>query len=101
VKRGRFVQPTSAADAIQEIEDLASPVSAFVRERCDIGAGYRVDVEYLYKAWRNWCEQGGRNRPGTVQSFGRDLAAAAPGVKRKRGTDDQPFYAGIALRGIL
>src|SRR5262249_3372811 len=36
-ERGRFVQPESAAQAIQDLEDLSSPVTAFVRERCRVG----------------------------------------------------------------
>ncbi len=33
-ERGAFVQPPSGEDALREIEDLASPVGAFARERC-------------------------------------------------------------------
>src|SRR5205823_928248 len=71
--RHRFLQPASAMAAIQQIEDLASPVSAFVRERCIIRSGHRVPVEQLYAAWKRWCEQEGRNAVTTVQMFGRDL----------------------------
>lgn len=96
--RGRFLQPASAAEAIQDLEDLASPVGAFVRERCVVGVGRRVDVEPLFNAWKRWCEAEGRSTPGTRQKFGRDLTAAVAGVKRKRGTGDVPFYEGIDLR---
>jgi putative DNA primase/helicase len=34
---GHFKQPKSALDEVQEFEDLASPISAFLRERCEIG----------------------------------------------------------------
>jgi hypothetical protein len=33
-ERGYFVQPASARQAAEELSDLASPVGAFVRERC-------------------------------------------------------------------
>ena len=98
--RGRFHQPTSAAEAIRDLEDLASPVGAFVRECCIVGAGCRVDVDNLYRAWKAWSEQEGRTSAGTKQSFGRGLTAAAPGVKRRRGTNFEPFYEGIALQGV-
>ena len=35
--RGYFVQPASAKQAVEELSDLASPVGAFVRERCMVG----------------------------------------------------------------
>lgn len=97
--RGRFQQPTSAAEAIRDLEDLSSPVGAFVRADCVIGAGKRVDVDNLFRAWRQWSEAEGRSSAGTKQSFGKGLTAAFPGVKRKRGTNDVAFYEGIGLRG--
>lgn len=96
--RGRFVQPASAEDAIRDLEDLASPVSAFVRERCEIGPGRRAWIDELYKAWQAWCEQDGRSHVTNKQAFGRDLTAAVPGIQRRRGTGMASFYEGISLR---
>jgi putative DNA primase/helicase len=96
-ERGRFLQPESAMEAIRELEDLASPVGAFIRDRCIVAAGRRVDIDVLYGAWQDWCQREGR-KPGTKQTFGKDLAAAAAGVKRRRHTDNEPFYEGIDLR---
>lgn len=96
-ERGRFVQPESSADAIQELEDLASPVSAFVRDRCVVGSGQRVTVESLYNAFVGWCEAEGYHVVPHRNTFGKDLAAAIPGVTRKRGTTMVPFYEGIGL----
>lgn len=96
-ERGRFVQPQSGADAQAEIEDLASPVGAFVRDACVVRPGCRVECVQLYNAWRGWCMNEGRDAVGTQQTFGRDLLAAAPSVCRRRGTE-KSFYEGIALR---
>jgi len=98
-QRGRFVQPASAAEAIRDLEDLASPVSAFVRERCVVGAGHRAWIDDLYAAWKAWCEQDGRTVVTHKQTFGRDLAAAVPGILRRRGTGMASFYEGIGLVG--
>jgi P4 family phage/plasmid primase-like protien len=49
-ERGHFVVPTSVRDVVQEIEDLSSPVSAFVRDECVVGPGHRVVVDVLYDA---------------------------------------------------
>jgi len=97
-QRGHFLIPASVRDMVQEIEDLSSPVSAFVRDECVVGPGHRVVVDVLYDAWRRWCEQEGRQIVTTKQTFGRDLAAAVAGVTRRRGTAMQPFYEGIALK---
>jgi putative DNA primase/helicase len=97
--RGRFIQPKSGEDAIRDMEDLGSPVGAFIRDRCVVGVGHRAWVDNLYDAWKGWCEQDGRNAVSTKQAFGRDLMAAAPGVARRRGTGMVSFYEGIGLRG--
>lgn len=99
-ERGHFLQPTSANESIQEMEDLASPVAAFVREVCVVGAGQSVFMEDLYSAWGNWCSSNGRRQPGTKASFGRDLRAAVPGLGDSRpgvGRDRKRMYEGIGL----
>ena len=100
-ERGHFAMPSSVRDVVQEIEDLSSPVSAFVRESCTVGPAHRVDVESLYSAWKRWCESQGRHAISTKQTFGRDLAAAIAGITRRRGSGMQPFYEGISLKGEL
>jgi putative DNA primase/helicase len=83
-KCGRFRQPTSATEDIQQLEDLSSPIGAFVRERCEIGAAYSVGVNDVFNAWTGWCMTQGREHPGTAQTFGRDLRAAVLGLKTAR-----------------
>ena len=97
-ERGHFVLPTSVQDVVQAIEDLSSPVSAFVRDRCVVGSGHRVAVDALYEAWKDWCDNEGRQTVSNKQTFGRDLAAAVAGITRRRGTAQQPFYEGITLQ---
>jgi putative DNA primase/helicase len=76
--RGHFVQPPSSETAIQELEDLASPVAAFLRERCIVAADAQVVMDALFDEWKDYCQDSGRTHPGTKQSFGRDLKAALP-----------------------
>lgn len=88
--RGHFEQPASSAEAIRDLEDLGSPISAFIRERCHVEPGGEVETKRLYGAWRDWCAEHGRAHPGTEQTFGRDLKAAVPGIStgdRRRGDD--------------
>jgi putative DNA primase/helicase len=98
-QRGHFVQPSAAAALVQDMEDLASPVGAFLRERCRIEAGASVAVAGLYQAWRSWCEKKGRE-PSNEQTFGRDLRAIVPhlDVSQQRTEDGRiRVYDGIRL----
>jgi putative DNA primase/helicase len=96
-QRGRFVQPASVDDALREMEDLASPVGAFVRDRCVIEPDRRAWVDDLYKAWKAWCEADGRATATTKQTFGRDLMAAVPGILCRRNQGYGRFYEGLGL----
>jgi len=97
-QRGRFLQPASAADAIRDTEDLASPVLAFVRDRCMVEENTRIWADDLYDAWRVWCESDGRFNVTTKQVFGRDLRAAVPGLVTRRGSGNARFYEGLQLK---
>jgi len=99
--RGYFVQPGSAAEAVQDFEDLGSPIGAFLRERCVIAPGRVVAVGRLFEIWTEWCQSQGRDRSGTAQTFGRDLRAAVPGLKvtqPREGGVQHRFYDGVGLK---
>ena len=99
--RGHFVQPDDGRDLLGELDDLASPVGAFVRERCRVGPGCRAAVADLFAAWKRFCEDRGRKEAGTEAMFGRDLLAAVPTLRRVRprdGEDRYRAYEGIGLR---
>ena len=96
-ERGHFVMPSSCAEAMRELEELSSPVQAFVRDMCLLSEGARVGVDDLYLAWTSWCHLEGRSKPTTKQVFGRDMKAAYPELTCRRGTYLR-FYEGIGLR---
>ena len=84
------------------LQDLASPVAAFVRDRCVRGPGHEVAIDVLYAAWKTWAEDNGHVK-STKQVFGRDLRAALPGLRvaRPGGHDELErarVYVGVALR---
>jgi putative DNA primase/helicase len=84
-ERGRFVQPDAGLEHLSDMADLASPISAFVRECCELGPGLTIPCSDLFDSWKLWCETQGRERyVGTVQSFGRDMLASTPGVRRRQ-----------------
>src|SRR5262249_33794965 len=95
-----FTRVTSADEAIVTMRDLASPVAAFVREKCEVGMDREVEVDTLYAAYKTWCEE--TEHPKLSKAlFGRDLRAAMPAIRRIRqrdGDNRQYIYAGIAIR---
>jgi putative DNA primase/helicase len=98
-ERGYFVMPASSLDTVQQLEDLGSPIGAFVRDCCIVDAGRAVEASELFTAWCSWCMM--RNRdPGTTEQFGKDLRAAVPGlrVSQPRVGGRRPrTYNGIGL----
>jgi len=99
-QRGYFVQPASAHEAIEQLEMLASPIKAFIEECCEVRPGLTAPVELLWQKWCMWCESVGR-KPGTKQTFGRDLRAAIPSLKTTQPRDGDirtRYYQGIALK---
>jgi putative DNA primase/helicase len=83
IARGYFVTPASGQDAIRQLEDLSSPISAFVRDRCVVHAQCQVGVNELWSEWKTHCAEENRHA-GTKTTFGRDLHAALPTIKRTR-----------------
>lgn len=98
--RGHFVPPASSQAAMDELEELGSPIGAFLRDCCTVGPGMGVWTDDLYVEWCDWCRQHGRDHSGTTQTFSRDLGAAVPGLatvqKRRKGKQTR-MYEGVGL----
>jgi phage/plasmid-associated DNA primase len=73
--KNKFTKIAAADEGIITMRDLASPVGAFVREKCVIGAQQSVEVTRLYDAFKNWCEAS-EHPKSSKHVFGRDLRAA-------------------------
>ncbi|MFO0892132.1 MAG: phage/plasmid primase, P4 family [Isosphaeraceae bacterium] len=102
--RGRFVQPRSGRELLEAMEDLGSPISAFLRDRCVVGPDESVEVSALYDTWRSWCQEQGKDAIIDEPSFGRDLRAAVPGLSKsrfRRGSSRVAHYRGVRLRTSL
>lgn len=97
--QGRMTEPPSSREAVIELQDLASPVSAFVRDRCRRGP-FEVGVDELWLAWKSWADDNG-HRVGSKQRLGRDLKSVIPGlriVRPRDGDDRYRAYRGVALK---
>ncbi len=100
-ERGHFVQPDSGKALIERLEELASPIGAFLRDECEIGPGLDVECKALFEQWVDWCKQQNRDHPGTVQTFGRDLQAAVPQLRVARPREGEirvRKYEGIRIK---
>jgi putative DNA primase/helicase len=103
--RGYFVQPQSSSSAIEEIEMLAAPVKAFIRDLCETGPDCSVNSDDLWGAYKQWCQWEGRRDAGTKAWFGRNLRSALPGLtvtnpRNERGRQ-VTTYNGVTLRSAV
>jgi putative DNA primase/helicase len=101
-QRGHFKQPQSSLKAVDDIEMLASPVIAFVRDRCDLGpAFFTATTDDLWSEWQMWCEDQGKKDAGSRGWFFRNLQSAFPGLTSHKpmiNGKQTPSYAGIAVK---
>lgn len=95
-RNGRFTRPAAAAETAQAMEDLASPVKAFLRECTEPAEGAAVPKEDLYGRWVQWCGDHGHHA-GSTSWFGRNLKGC--GIKNgKESTGERrPTFVGIGL----
>lgn len=100
-ERGHLIQPDCAREAITELEALGSPITAFLKERCVVGASLHCSPDRLYREWAEWCGANGRKETGTKQVFGSMLRSAVPGLKiiqRRLDGDRAREYQGISVK---
>jgi len=99
-EEGHFTRPENVDDTLRTLEDLASPVGAFVRDCCETKADRSVEIDVLYRAFSWWAESNGHVR-SAKQVFGRDLRAVMAGrlkvAQPGAGDNRQRHYEGIDL----
>lgn len=99
-ERDAFTKPASSEDATKVMRDMVSPISAFIREHCEIGPGYVVAVNDVWEAWKTFAEDSGISK-STRPLLGRNLRTAVPSITacQPRATDGSRYraYQGIRL----
>jgi putative DNA primase/helicase len=103
-QRGHFLQPESGATLVEAMEELSSPILAFTRDLCEIGPGKEIECKILFARWQNWCDGVGRREYGTIQSFGKDLAAAHPAIATRATNEHNVrtrYFTGIDGRVVI
>jgi putative DNA primase/helicase len=95
--RQPFTVPTASDEAIRDLQDLVSPISAFVRDFCDRGRDKTVKAQDLYAAWRQYCEDNG-HRATASSVFGRDLRSVMPTLRHYQPHGQPRQYVGLELK---
>lgn len=94
---GKFTRPAASADTEQELEDLASPTKAFLRDECTIGAGKSAVKVDMYRRWENWCLSHG-HQAGSQAWFARNLKACGISGGKESTGERRPLYLGVELK---
>ncbi len=99
----RITQPQAGGDVALQMGDLSSPIPAFVRECCEVGADQWVAKERLFAAFREWHrDRMGQDYHSPANIFARDLYSAMDGQvrdsKRRDGAGRVNGFGGVSLR---
>ncbi len=93
LERNYFLQPESAREEIELLEDLGSPIGRFVREKCTLGAACWVSSDELWRAWEDWRKEEGITYSKPRAVFFRELNTVVPEVTRiRKSGDNRQFY---------
>jgi phage/plasmid-associated DNA primase len=102
-ERGYFIQPKSAKDDVEIMEDMGSPIGRFVKERCKLSPELWCTNEELWKEWKKWCEEEKFYEGNSIWFF-RNLKSALPTIilkhKRNEMGDFLKYYEGISINFV-
>jgi P4 family phage/plasmid primase-like protien len=94
-------QPLMGGGICKEMEMILSPVSVFVREKCNLNPECKCSTQNVFEEWKRWCDDHDLSFVGNINSFGRKLRAVIPLVDTKRITTHngrENFYMGIEIK---
>jgi hypothetical protein len=99
---GRFIQPKSSQETLDEMTELSNPLIAFIQEALEIGEGFEVAKDDLFACYRHWATKKNLH-PGTDMSFKKRFNSTTQdlGIKsyRRRSIDgDVHVYLGAKLK---
>jgi putative DNA primase/helicase len=87
--------PASSLDLIRHVEELGSPVSAFVRDCCEVAPTKEIKTKECYAVFVAWCEETGQ-KPQNRAMFGKALKSLIPNVG-DGGRAPNRKYIGVGL----
>jgi putative DNA primase/helicase len=102
--RKRFEQPEDGQELLGEMEDISSPIGAFLRDECVIEPAATVERQTLYQAYIDWCKDQGKFHHEDAAGFGRALRARVPTLRSSQpraGDGRTRLYRGLRLRAEI
>ena len=81
----RLSEPTTSLEAKQQLEELVSPIKAFIREVVEVDVTASTPFARVYEQYQQWCLETGRHAKNQA-GFSSDLSTAQPELK----TDHRP-----------
>jgi len=94
---GRFTQSAAALEMKQDVADLSSPVSVFLREECEFAPGYRAVKEELLHHYNRWADRNNDRRLNMVH-LARNLISADSRIgtaQPREGDKRKPVFTGV------
>lgn len=99
-RRRRITEPASSAESRQDLADLVSPISAFLREVCVLDAEAVVPFQALYREYGEWSRENGRGVSSSAR-FSTDMRTRVPDLQTDyRPRDDQGRRMPRHIRGL-
>lgn len=98
---GEFTEPESSRSLLDEIDNMASPVTQFIDDMCVFDADEFVPDDDLYHLWRAWCASDGLVAGSKKLFMAKVRAAYGKKIEpRKRGSSGKQKrgFVGIMLR---
>lgn len=87
---GRFIQPASASNYLDTLNEGASPHEQFLKQFCTVGPSSDPDMwcmhAHLIQLWRSWCENNDM-KPGNPNWLPRKLAPIVTRMGGEMGKD--------------
>ena len=102
-ERGSFIQPVSANDTLDLFNEIGSPIDSFISDKCVLTPDAEITCGDLFNLWKDWAASQNLTHIGSVQMFGRNLAAARPEIQKKQGLAEgqkRRYYVGIREKYI-
>lgn len=101
--RGRFIQPKSGENIVEEMVQMNNPLSAFIDKCCDLGPSYQESKDLVYEAYRIWTTKTQLHYLDGA-SFARSLYASHPSLGSARlrdGENRHHVYCGLQLKPFV
>lgn len=97
--RGHFITPASSATAVRDLKSAVSGINDWIMERCEEAPEMAAEARILYADWKIWCREVGRDHPGTLHAFLRDLHAARP-LLTTRNKDSTRLMEVVGIKNL-